>query len=53
MNKKPDTVRIDRNLLERVEKITKDIDRRIIYSSKRQFVNIAVLRLLQKEEEVK
>lgn len=43
-------VKIDKQLLERIEKITKDKDKKIIYSSRKQFVNIAVLKLLKKEE---
>jgi len=45
-----DTVKIDRELLERVNKLIKRKDRKIKYANKKQFVNIAVLELLEKEE---
>ena len=50
-NKKiKETVKIDGNLLERVYQIVKHKDKKIEYSSAKQFINIAVLKLLRKEE---
>lgn len=43
-------VKIDKNLLIRVEKLIKNKDKKIVYSSRKQFINIAVLKLLKKEE---
>lgn len=43
-------VKIDRDLLERVKKIVKKKDKKIMYSHMKQFVNVAVLKLLEKEE---
>lgn len=44
------TVKIDPDLLRRVYDLIKDKDKKIVYSSAKQFVNIAVLKLLEKEE---
>lgn len=46
------TVKIDPELLDRVNKLIRDKSKRILYSSKKQFVNVAVLKLLEKEEAV-
>lgn len=45
-----DNVKIDIDLLARVEKLIKRKDKKIKYSNKKQFVNVAVLSLLEKEE---
>ena len=45
-----DVVKIDKDLLGRVEKLIKRKDKKIKYSNKKQFVNVAVLNLLEKEE---
>ena len=45
-----DSVRIDKDLLEKLKELVKDSSKRIKYSSAKQFVNIAVLELLEKEE---
>ena len=45
-----ETVKIDENLLNRIKKLITDKAKRIKYSSKKQFINIAVLELLEKEE---
>ena len=44
-----DSVKIDKELLERVKDLVKDSSKRIKYSSAKQFVNIAGLELLEKE----
>ena len=44
------TVKIDDNLHTRISVIVKDDALKIKYSSKKQFVNIAVLELLEKVE---
>ena len=44
-----DSVKIDKNLLERVKKTIEKNSKKIKYSSAKQFVNIAVLELLEKE----
>lgn len=43
-------VKIDNGLLERIERLIQKKGKKIKYSSKKQFVNIAVLELLGKEE---
>lgn len=45
-----DNVKIDKDLLMRVEKLIKKKEKKIRYSSKKQFINVAVLNLLEKEE---
>lgn len=45
-----EVVKIDKDLLEKVEKIISAKSKKIIYPSKKQFVNIAVLKLLEEEE---
>ena len=45
-----DSVKIDKELLVRIKKLTKKSSKRIKYSSAKQFVNIAVLELLEEEE---
>ena len=45
-----EVVKIDKDLLERVEKVIKNKSKKIKYSSKKQFIDIAVLELLEKEE---
>jgi hypothetical protein len=45
-----DNVKIDRDLLARVEKLIKRKDKKIKYAHKKQFVEIAVLRLIEEEE---
>ncbi len=44
------TVKIDKDLLERVDKVLRDKIGHIKYTSKKQFINIAVLSLLEQEE---
>ncbi len=44
-----DSVKIDKELLERVKKLIKNSSKRIKYSSAKQFVNMAVFELLEKE----
>lgn len=43
-------VKINQDLLERIKRLIRKRDKKIKYSSKKQFVNIAVLELLEKEE---
>lgn len=43
-------VKIDKTLLERIKRLIRKREKKIKYSSKKQFVNIAVLELLEKEE---
>ena len=45
-----EVVKIDKELLERVDRLISKKEKKIKYSSKKQFVNIAVLELLEKEE---
>jgi hypothetical protein len=45
-----ETVKIEAHLLERVNKLVKDKNKRIKYSNAKQFVSVAVLRLLEQEE---
>lgn len=47
------TVKIKKELLDRVEKIVEDKFEHIKYANKKQFVNAAVLELLRQEEEKK
>jgi|APSaa5957512576_1039674.scaffolds.fasta_scaffold143003_2 hypothetical protein len=47
---KGNTVKIDEELLERVKKLIKTNSKKIKYSTLKQFVNISVLELLEKEE---
>ena len=47
---KKETVKIDGDLLKRIILITKDKSKKIKYSTAKQFVNMAVLELLEKEE---
>jgi len=48
-----EAVKIDPFLLEKVQILIKDKDKKIIYSSAKQFVNIAVIKLLETEENKK
>jgi len=45
-----DTVKIDDDLLERIRKLIKRKDKKIKYANRKQFVNVAVLELLENEE---
>jgi len=45
-----ETVKIDPDLLKRVNILIKNKSKRIKYSSAKQFINVAVLGLLEKEE---
>lgn len=45
-----DVVKVDEDLLKRIKDLIKNKSKKIKYSSKKQFVNIAVLDLLEKEE---
>lgn len=45
-----EAVKIDPFLLERIQSLIKEKDKSIVYSSAKQFVNIAVIKLLEKEE---
>lgn len=47
---KPSTTKIDENLLERVKKLIKMENKKIKYSNAKQFINVAVLKLLEAEE---
>lgn len=47
---KRETVKINEDLLKRVIVVTKDKNKKIKYSTAKQFVNVAVLELLEKEE---
>jgi hypothetical protein len=47
---KRETVKINEDLLKRVINITKDSTKKIKYSTAKQFINVAVLELLEKEE---
>lgn len=47
------SVKIDDDLLIRVENLIKRKDKKIIYAHKKQFVDIAVQNLLEKEENTK
>lgn len=47
------TVKIDDNLLMRINTIVKDDELKIKYSSKKQFVNIAVLEMLERVEKIR
>ena len=47
---KRETVKINEDLLKRVIYITKDKSKKIKYSTAKQFINVAVLELLKKEE---
>jgi len=46
-----DVVKIDEELLKKVNKLIKEKSMKIKYSNAKQFVNIAVLEKLEKEEE--
>ena len=48
---KTPTVKIDPDLLDRINRIISDKTKKIFYSSRKQFVNVAVLKLLEKEED--
>jgi len=48
---KRETVKINEDLLKRVISITKNKTKKIKYPTAKQFINIAVLELLEKEEE--
>ncbi len=48
---KRETVKINEDLLKRVISITKDKAKKIKYSTAKQFINVAVLELLEMEEE--
>jgi len=43
-------VKIDKDLLNRIERLIKRKDKKIKYAHKKQFVDVAVLKLLEKEE---
>lgn len=45
-----DTVKINKDLLKRVEDLVKQKDKKIRYAHKKQFVEVAVLNLLESEE---
>ncbi|MFA4960826.1 MAG: hypothetical protein WC548_04140 [Candidatus Pacearchaeota archaeon] len=45
-----DVVKIDKDLLSKVEKLIRRKEKKIKYSNRRQFVNVAVLKLLEDEE---
>lgn len=45
-----DTTKIDKNLLARVKKLIKMKNKKIKYSNTKQFINVAVLKLLEGEE---
>ena len=45
-----DSVKIDKELLDRVKELIKESPHKIRYSSAKQFVDIAVLEMLKKEE---
>lgn len=45
-----ESVKIDEDLLKRIDKLVKRKDKKIKYAHKKQFVNMAVLTLLEKEE---
>ncbi|MEK6878293.1 MAG: hypothetical protein AABY22_01725 [Nanoarchaeota archaeon] len=49
---KRETVKINVDLLKRINLLIKDKDKKIIYATAKQFVDIAVLKLLQKEEKI-
>ncbi len=42
-------VKVDSELLERVEKLIGEKDKRIKYSSRKQFVDIAIFELIERE----
>ena len=44
------TVKIDEKLLKRIKKLIQDDSKKIKYSTLKQFINISVLELLEKEE---
>jgi|TARA_B100002003_G_scaffold125082_1_gene115402 hypothetical protein len=44
------TTKIDEDLLERVKKLIKMKNKKIRYDNTKQFINVAVLNLLEKEE---
>ena len=46
-----ETVKIDEKLLERIGKLIKRKEKRIRYAHQKQFVNVAVLNLLEREEQ--
>ena len=50
---KKDTAKIDEKLLERVKNIIKTDSKKIKYSNTKQFINVAVLKLLEEEESEK
>ncbi|MCX8159046.1 MAG: hypothetical protein N3D20_02020 [Candidatus Pacearchaeota archaeon] len=43
-------VKIDKDLLKRIERLIQRKDKKIKYAHKKQFVDIAVLKLLEEEE---
>ena len=45
------TVKLDKALLKKAKKLLKKTSQRIRYTNLKQFVNIAVLKLLEEEEE--
>jgi len=47
---KKETVKINSDLLKRINLLIKNKDKKIKYSTAKQFVNVAVLELLIKEE---
>lgn len=47
---KKESVKINPDLLNRIKDLIKNKDKKIRYSSRKQFVDLAVLELLEKEE---
>jgi hypothetical protein len=45
----PDVVKIDKDLLKKVNKLIRESSMKIKYSNAKQFVNLAVLEKLEKE----
>ena len=48
-SKERTTVKIDKMLLEEIDELRKDNHMRIVYDNKKHFVNVAVVKLLEKE----
>lgn len=48
--RKRETVKINEDLLKRVKSLIKNKNKKIKYSTAKQFINIAVIKLLNKEE---
>lgn len=43
------TVKIDEDLLEKVKKLIKSKDKKLKYANTKQFINVAVIKLLEEE----